>query len=119
MKLKTIMLTALLLTPALGFSANVDDWVYKDVTGNLKAGPGCLDKEKAMKKVMPKPEGFKGYSRFDKYTKIMCQGEGYGWTSDSIVDPGEVVCEECGGDYKGKYSCQMINVTVKCKQVVR
>ncbi len=119
MKLKTIVLTTLFLVPSLSFATNADEWVYKDVTGNMRPGPGCTNKEKAMEKVMPKPEGYKGYSRFNKYAKLICGGEGYGWTDDSIVDPGEVVCEECGGEYADKYRCQMVNVVVKCKQVVR
>lgn len=120
MKLKTTtLLIGMLITPGLALATNVDEWVYKNVTGDLRPGAGCAEKEAAMEKVMPKPEGYKGYSRFEKHAKALCQAEGYGWTSDSVVDPGEVVCEECGGDYADRYRCQMINVTVKCKQVVR
>ncbi len=119
MKLKFVYLIALLSFSGFAFALAVDEWNYKEVTGNLKPGPGCVAKEKAMAKVMRKPESYKGYSRYKKYTNLLCEEEGYGWTRDSIVNEGEVVCDECGGDYVGKYRCYMKDVTVKCKQVAR
>lgn len=103
----------------LAHALAVDEWNYKEVTGDLKPNPGCIDKEKAIEKVKKKPDSYTGYSRFKKYSRLLCEEQGYGWTSDSIVDEGEVVCEECGGDFGGKYRCYMKDVVVKCKQVAR
>ncbi|WP_349432402.1 hypothetical protein Q9L42_006780 [Methylomarinum sp. Ch1-1] len=120
MKLTTIsFLVALLSFSGFAFATNVDEWDYMEVTGNLKPSPGCKPKEEAMEKVMKKPDSYQGYSRFDKYSKLLCEEEGYGWTKDSIVDEGEVVCDECGGGYEGKYRCHMKEVKVRCKRVVR
>lgn len=97
----------------------VDEWTYKEVRGDLKPNPGCIDKEKAIKKVKKRPDSYTGYSRFKKYSHLLCEQEGYGWTLDSVIDEGEVACEECGGDFEGKYRCYMKEVVVKCKQVAR
>lgn len=119
MKLKNICLVALFSFSNLSFATNVDEWNYKEVTGSLKASPGCIDKQKAIEKVKKKPDSYTGYSRFDKYSKILCEQEGYGWTLDTVVDEGEVVCDECEGDFTGKYRCYVKDVKLRCKQVVR
>ncbi len=119
MKLKFICLIALLSFSGYSFAIAVDEWNYKEVTGDLKPGPGCLAKDKAIEKVKKRPDSYKGYSRFKKYTRLLCEEQGYGWTRASVIDEGEVVCEECGGDYTGKYRCYMKDVKLKCKQVVR
>ena len=113
MKLKLFILSVILSFFTLNsFAANVDEWVYKDVTGNLKSNPGCLTKEKAMKKAI------KPY-RFKKYSTLLCNEIGYGWSRDKVLDKGTLQCEECGGEYEGFYRCYAENVKVKCKQVKR
>ena len=119
MNLKTVSLIGLLSFSGVVFAANVDEWVYKEVTGSLKPSPGCVAKESAVEKVKKKPEGSKGYSRFDKYSKLLCEEEGYGWALDKVIDEGEVVCDECEGDFVGKYRCYVKDVKLSCKQVVR
>ena len=119
MKLRVVCSVALIFFSGFVFAANVDEWNYKEVTGDLKPSPGCVSKEAAKKKVMRRPDSYKGYGRFKKYTRLLCAEEGYGWALDSIVDEGEVVCEECEGDFAGKYRCYMKDVKVKCKQVAR
>lgn len=96
------------------FAANVDEWNYENITGDLKPTAGCKDKAKAEK------QASSGY-RFKKYTTIMCQTKGYGWGLEEVIDKGELVCEACEGDYEGaeKYRCYMKNVTAKCRQVAR
>ncbi len=113
MKLKIFVLSFMLAFFASNsFATNVDEWVYKDASGDLKSNPGCIAKEKAIEKVT------KDY-RFNKYSKMICQALGYGWSRAEVLDKGEVVCEECGGDYAGKYRCHVKDVKVKCKQVKR
>lgn len=119
MNLKTVGVVALLSFSNIAFATNVNEWVNKEVTGSLKPSPGCIAKEKAIEKVKKKPDSYKGYSRFRKYAKLLCEQEGYGWTLDRVIDEGEVVCEECGGDYGGKYRCHVKDVRLLCKQVVR
>ncbi|WP_198245201.1 hypothetical protein [methane-oxidizing endosymbiont of Gigantopelta aegis] len=119
MKMKLIVLSLLMSFSGLSYALAVDEWNYKEVTGDLKPSPGCKDKEVAIKKVEKKPDSFKGYSRFKKYSNLLCENMGYGWTLDKVIDEGKIVCDECGGDYTGKYRCQAVNVTVNCKQVAR
>jgi hypothetical protein len=119
MKVKIIILGLLMGFSSLSFALAVDEWNYKEVTGDLKPSPGCKPKEVAIEKVKKKPDSYKGYSRFKKYSSLLCEEEGYGWGLAEVVDEGDIKCDECGGDYKGKYRCQAVNVTVKCKQVAR
>jgi len=113
MKLKLLILSAVLSFFTLnGFAANTDDWVYQEVTGNLKSNPGCLTKEKAIKKAT------KPY-RFKKYSTLLCNNISYGWSLVEVLDKGTVSCSECGGEFEGFYRCHVENVKVKCKQVKR
>jgi len=113
MKLKLLILSAALsFFTANSFAANTDEWVFKEVTGNLKSNPGCLTKEKATKKAI------KPY-RFKKYTNLLCNNIGYGWSLVEVLDQGTVACDECGGEFEGFYRCHAENVKVKCKQVKR
>ncbi len=113
MKLKLLILSAALsFFTVNSFAASVDEWVFKEVTGNLKSNPGCLTKEKAHKKAI------KPY-RFKKYTNLLCNDIGYGWSLDKVLDKGKVDCDECGGDFEGFYRCRAENVKVQCKQVKR
>ncbi|MCK5899138.1 MAG: hypothetical protein KAG10_11050 [Methylococcales bacterium] len=107
-----ILTTVLFLFTMNSHAANVDEWVYKVVVGNLKSNPGCLSKEKAMKKAI------KPY-RFKKYTSLLCNEIGYGWSRDEVLDKGQLDCQECGGEYEGFYRCNAQNVKVRCKQVKR
>lgn len=113
MKLKMIILSAALSIFSINsFATNVDEWVYKEVTGNLKSNPGCLTKAKAIQKAI------KPY-RFKKYSTILCNDLGYGWGLKEVVDKGTVKCDECGGEYEGKFRCHAEDVKVMCKQVAR
>ncbi len=119
MKFNIILAIAMFSFSNFALALAVDEWTYKNVTGDMKPGPGCVDKEKAIAKVVKKPDSYKGYSRFKKYARLLCEEQGYGWGLESVINEGEVECTECGGDYAGKYRCQVKNVTVKCKQVAR
>jgi len=113
MKFKQSGIFALLLTiSSYSLAANVDEWEYESITGNLKPTAGCRDKAVASKKAST------GY-RFNKYTAELCTTKGYGWGKESVEDNGELVCEACEGEYNGaeKYRCYMKDVTVKCKKV--
>ncbi|MDQ7090978.1 MAG: hypothetical protein Q9M50_10100 [Methylococcales bacterium] len=113
MKFKLLILSAALsFFTANSFAANTDDWVYKETSGHLKSNPGCLTKEKASKKAS------KPY-RFKKYSTLLCNDLGYGWSLSEVLEQGSLVCDECGGEYEGFYRCQVENVKVKCKQVKR
>jgi hypothetical protein len=91
---------------------NTDEWVYKEKTEHLKSSPGCDTKEAAIAMA-------KSPYRFNKYTQLICQHEGYGWTVNEIKNPGTPICDECQGADKGKYSCYLSDVTVQCKMVKR
>ena len=109
MKLTIIALTALLTF--FSGSAMAVKWIEKEVTGNLKPYPGCRDKAEAMKKASSEV-------RFNKYSRILCEAEGYGWNREKVISKGEVTCEECEGEeYQGKYRCYMANVKLLCKRL--
>lgn len=111
MNFKTIIfLLGLSFFSATTIAFNADEWIFKEKKENLKSTPGCETKEKAI-------ELAKSPYRFKKYTQMMCQHDGYGWTLNKIIDPGTPSCDECEGANKGKYSCYMSNVKVQCKTV--
>ena len=96
------------------YALNVDEWTYGTNTGDLKPTAGCKKKELATK------QASSGY-RFKKYTRKLCNSKGYGWGLKEVLDKGELVCEECEGEYEGTelYRCYMKDVKVNCKQVAR
>lgn len=115
MKINVFSLFVLLFVfSSQSFALNSNDWVFESITGNLKPTAGCKEKEKAAKKAST------GY-RFDKYTSVMCNSKGYGWSKAEVKNKGELVCEACEGEYGGKekFRCYMKNVNVICKQVKR
>ncbi len=110
---KLFLFTLLTVFAGQSLALNTDEWVYKEITGNLKPTPGCKSKEKAAKQAST------GY-RFKKYTSELCNALGYGWSKGEVLDKGELVCEPCEGEYEDqsdKYRCYMKQVTIKCKQV--
>ncbi len=116
MKFTKITLITMLLVLFSGHSlaTNIDEWDYESITGNLKQTPGCKDKVRASKQAST---GL----RFKKYTKLLCGSKGYGWGIDKVLDNGEIICDECEGDYEDteKYRCYVKDVKVQCKRVVR
>ncbi|MBL6986019.1 MAG: hypothetical protein ACU83U_00245 [Gammaproteobacteria bacterium] len=91
---------------------NDSEWIYKEKQESLKSTPGCQSKEAAIEKAQSP-------YRVKKYAQLICQYEGYGWTLSEVTDHGTTLCDECGGDDKGKYSCYLSNVTVQCKTIKR
>ncbi len=113
MNIKTIaFMLVLSFFSSATMALNEDGWVYKEKEENLKSTPGCQTKEAAIAQAQSP-------YRFKKYTQMMCQYEGYGWTLSEVRDPGTPVCDECQGDDKGKYSCYLSKVKVQCKIVKR
>jgi len=115
MKLKLFGLLALLFVfSSPSYALSVDEWEYESVTGDLKPTAGCKDRAKAEKKAST------GY-RYNKYTTELCNAKGYGWGKDKVLEPGELICEACEGEYDGmeKYRCYMKDVTVQCRMVKR
>jgi len=114
MKFKVILITMMMVFSSLSFAKSTNEWVYESITGNLKPTPGCKGKEASIKKAS---QG----RRFKKYAKLLCGSKGYGWAIDKVTDNGNVVCEECEGEYEGteKYRCHVEDVVVLCKQVAR
>ncbi len=110
-KAVTLML-ALSFFSCSTMALNEDQWDYKEKVDNLKSTPGCQSKEEATAQAQSP-------YRVKKYSQIACQADGYGWNLDEVLDSGSPVCDECAGDDKGKYSCHLANVKVKCKIVKR
>jgi len=113
MKMNIVFFLAVVLIFASQvFTQTTNEWEYKTITGDLKPTAGCKDKDKAEKSAST------GY-RFKKYTSILCESEGYGWSLVKVIDRGQLVCDLCGGDYEDleKYRCAMEQVKVECKRV--
>ena len=106
---KFYLLFVLYLFATQSMAINQGGFDYKIITGDLKSTPGCKNKEVAAKQAST------GY-RYKKYSKVLCQYIGYGWTLDKVVDKGELVCEPCDGDVEkiNNYQCYVKDITLKC-----
>ena len=107
-----VFLLVLSFFSATAMAFDETEWLYKEKQENLKSTPGCETKETAIAQAQSP-------YRVKKYAQMICQYDGYGWTLAEIKDSGTPVCDECGGDDKGKYSCYLSNVKVECKTIKR
>ncbi len=52
----------------------------------------------------------------DKYTKVFCETQGYGWHVSEVKDQGKLICNECEGQ-SGKQQCHLEDLRVTCKHI--
>jgi hypothetical protein len=53
----------------------------------------------------------------NRYSKVFCQSQGYGWHVEVVKDNGKAVCEDCTGSSSGKKKCHLEDMVVTCKRI--
>ena len=94
-----------------GAASAETEWIYKEVTGDAKNYPRCLEKPQAIEKA--------GIEKMlTSNAKYHCRDMGYGWHMAELKSLGETVCDECEGPEKaGKYRCRQANLVVQCRRI--
>jgi len=104
----------LCLLAALSFScgtAFAADYIERDLMGNTIAPQKCATKTEASEKATD------SYN-INKFTKLFCETQGYGWYLSEAKNQGKLVCEECSGDTGAdKYRCHVEDIVVTCKRL--
>lgn len=108
-KLKPLgLLTALALFSG---AASAVDYIYRDLMGNTLPSQKCSARPEAETKATDQ-------YNVDKYAKVFCETQGYGWYVADKKDTGKLVCDECAsGSGAGKYQCHLEDVVVTCKRI--
>ncbi len=102
--------TALGLTLALmAGSAYSTEYEYRDLLGNTLAPQKCSSQADAGAKAQEK-------YNIDKYVKLFCETQGYGWHVSEVKDNGKLVCNECDGK-ADKFQCHLEDIRVSCKHI--
>ena len=90
-------------------SALATEYEYRDLLGNNLAPQKCSTKADAEARAR------ESYN-IDKYVKVFCETQGYGWHVSETRDNGKLVCNECS-DQSGKYQCHLEDLSVTCKHI--
>ena len=102
------LLTASILLLAAS-STLATEYEYRDLLGNTLAPQKCSTKADAETRAR------ESYN-IDKYVKVFCETQGYGWHVSETRDNGKLVCNECS-DQSGKYQCHLEDLSVTCKHI--
>lgn len=102
----TLLGMALLLG---GGATQATEYEYRDLLGNTLPPQKCAAQPAA------EARASEPYN-VDKYVKIFCETQGYGWHVAEKKDTGKLVCNECDGQ-SGKYQCHLEDVRVSCKHI--
>ena len=103
---KMLVTMALLLGAGNAFST---EYEYRDLMGNTLAPQKCSTRTEAEAKA-------KDSYNVDKYVKVFCETQGYGWHVSETKETGKLVCNECSGQ-SGKYQCHLEDLRVTCKHI--
>jgi hypothetical protein len=90
-------------------SAGATEYIYRDIMANTLPGAQCQTHDKATEAAQ------KNYT-LDRFSKKVCQTQGYGWHLDEIQNIGETVCTPCS-DKPQLQKCSQKDVTVSCKRI--
>ena len=101
-------LTASILLLATS-NALATEYEFRDLLGNTLAPQKCSAKTDAEARA-------KESYNIDKYVKVFCETQGYGWHVSETRDNGKLVCNECS-DQSGKYQCHLEDLRVTCKHI--
>ena len=101
-------LTASILLLATS-TALATEYEFRDLLGNTLAPQKCSAKTDAETRAR------EPYN-IDKYVKVFCETQGYGWHVSETRDNGKLVCNECS-DQSGKYQCHLEDLRVTCKHI--
>ena len=90
-------------------NALATEYEFRDLLGNTLAPQKCSAKADAAARAR------EPYN-IDKYVKVFCETQGYGWHVSETRDNGKLVCNECS-DQSGKYQCHLEDLRVTCKHI--
>ena len=102
------LLTASILLLATS-NALGTEYEFRDLLGNTLASQKCSSQAEAEAKA-------KEPYNVDKYVKVFCETQGYGWHVSETRENGKLVCNECS-DQSGKYQCHLEDLRVTCKHI--
>ena len=102
----TLTASILLLATSNGLAT---EYEFRDLLGNTLAPQKCSAKTDAAARAR------ESYN-IDKYVKVFCETQGYGWHVSETRDNGKLVCNECS-DQSGKYQCHLEDLRVTCKHI--
>ncbi len=86
------------------------DYVYRDLMANSLPTTKCKTRLEA------KTDASTPYI-LEKYSKLFCQSQGYGWHVEQIKDNGEIACNECTNKTTSKFQCFRKDIIVACKRL--
>lgn len=90
-------------------SAGATEYIYRDMMANTLPSAQCQTHDKAVETAQ------KNYT-LDRFSKKVCQTQGYGWHLDETQAIGETVCTPCP-DKPQLQKCFQKDVTVSCKRI--
>lgn len=102
----TLISLALLLGAG---AAQSTEYEYRELLGNTLPPQKCATQSAA------ETRASEPYN-VDKYVKVFCETQGYGWHVAEKQDAGKLVCNECDGQ-PGKYQCHLEDVRVSCRHI--
>lgn len=102
-------LSGLLLAFAVIHSANATEYIYRDIMANSLPSAQC-NVESVAKELSSKE------STLNRYGKLFCQTQGYGWHLSSVKEAGNTVCSVCPGSDE-KQKCHQEDAVVACKRI--
>jgi hypothetical protein len=107
MILQRISLIFLLLL--VSSTTQATEYVYRDLMANTLPSL-CMTESAAQENAQ------KQYT-VDKYSKIFCQKQGYGWHVEGVKSTGKLLCTDCKGETGNKKQCHLEDVVVTCKRI--
>ena len=106
--IKTLLMVAPLLTLPDVFAT---DYVFRELMANTLPSAKCAAEPEAVK-FATKP-----YT-MERYSKIFCRTQGYGWHVEQIKDQGRLVCDTCSSAASADgQRCHVEDVVVECKRI--
>ena len=100
------LFTGIWLSSTPGFSA---EYQFRDLLGNT------LDPQKCSEQTSAQNKARESYT-LDKYVKVFCETQGYGWHVAAVKDSGRLICNDCDGQL-GRAQCHLEDVRVTCKRL--
>ena len=85
------------------------EFIFRELMGNtlppLKCQPEAAARERASSSY-----------ELNRYAKVFCETQGYGWYLETRKTSGRLVCTPCE-DAKGKQQCHVEDIEVTCKRL--
>lgn len=98
-----------LVLAAMAGGAHSTEYEYRDLLGNTLAPRKCSSQADAGARAQEK-------YNIDKFVKLFCETQGYGWHVADVKENGKLVCNECEGK-SDKFQCHVEDIRVTCKHI--